>query len=221
MERFAVGPDFAAGLHEFAGRVKQGDKVYPVLKGQVTGPISFGLTVTDENNRPILYDETYSDLLVKLLGMKARWMHDFLAATERAEQVLIFFDEPYLSMVGSALVSIDPDFVVEALDRCSEQVEGLTGVHCCGNTDWSLLLRSQVDIINFDACEYLENLALYPRELKCLPRAGRAAGLGPGAQQSSASFLRTWPACGPSSNWGWPCWASGECRKNCSVGACW
>lgn len=184
-ERFAVSPDFAAGLYGFAARVKEGEKTYPILKGQVTGPISFGLTVTDENNRPILYDDTYRDLLVKLLGMKARWMHDFLAATGRAERVLIFFDEPYLSMVGSALVSIDPDFVVEALNQCSEQVEGLTGVHCCGNTDWSLLLRSQVDIINFDACEYLENLALYPLELNAfLERGGRLAwGLVPNNQR--------------------------------------
>jgi methionine synthase II (cobalamin-independent) len=183
--RFAISPDFAAGLYEFVERVKQGERTYPILKGQVTGPISFGLTVTDENNRPILYDETYCDLLVRLLGMKARWMRDLLVSTGLAERVLIFFDEPYLSMVGSALVSIDPDFVVEALDRCVEQVEGLTGVHCCGNTDWSLLLRSQVDIINFDACEYLENLALYPRELQAfLERGGRLAwGLVPNSER--------------------------------------
>ncbi len=184
-DRFAVSEDFARGLHAFAAKVRQGPRTYPVLKGQVTGPISFGLTVTDENNRPILYDETYADLLVRLLGMKARWMRDFLASTGRAEQVLIFFDEPYLSMVGSALVSIDPDFVVEALDRCVDEVDGLTGVHCCGNTDWSLLLRSKVDVINFDACEYLENLALYPGELNAfLDRGGRLAwGLAPNSER--------------------------------------
>ncbi len=180
-ERFAVSEERAAGLYRFAEMVGEERKVYPYLKGQVTGPISFGLTVTDENNRPILYDETYADMLVKLLGMKARWMRDFLQATGRAEEVIIFFDEPYLSMVGSALVSIDPDFVVEAIDSCAGQVEGITGVHCCGNTDWSLLLRSRVDVVNFDACEYLESLALYPDELRAfLERGGRLAwGLVP------------------------------------------
>jgi methionine synthase II (cobalamin-independent) len=189
--RFAISPEYAKGLHRFAEMVSGEEKVYPFLKGQVTGPISFGLTVTDENNRPILYDETYADMLVKLLGMKARWMRDFLAATGRAEEVIIFFDEPYLSMVGSALVSIDPDFVVDALDRCAEQVEGVTGVHCCGNTDWSLLLRSRVDIVNFDACEYLENLALYPEELNAfLERGGRLAwGLVPNNRRALTEDL--------------------------------
>ena len=72
-----------------------------------------------------------------------------------------------------------------------EQVEGLTGVHCCGNTDWSLLLRSQVDIINFDACEYLENLALYPRELNAfLERGGRLAwGLVPNNERIFSADL--------------------------------
>ena len=44
--------------------------------------------------------------------------------------------------------------------------DGLAGVHCCGNTDWSLLLDSQVDIVSLDACSYMEQFSLYPVELK-------------------------------------------------------
>jgi hypothetical protein len=39
-------------------------------------------------------------------------------------------------------------------------------VHCCANTDWSVLLETQVDILNLDAYGYLENLALYPAEFR-------------------------------------------------------
>jgi len=175
-ERFAISPLYASGLHALAEMLRGGERSYPLVKGQVTGPFSFGLSVTGADNRPILYDETYADLLVRLLGGKARWMRDFLLSTGKAEEVLIFFDEPYLSMVGSALVSVQPDHVVEWLDRCVADAGCLTGVHCCGNTDWSLLMRTRVDIINFDAYEYMENLALYPEELSLfLERGGRLA----------------------------------------------
>ncbi len=175
-ERFAISPHRAAGLHSFVEALKGGEGAYPLVKGQVTGPFSFGLTVTGADGRPIIYDETYADLLVRLLGAKARWMRDLLASTGRARRVLIFFDEPYLSMVGSALVSVRPEYVVEALDRCIADAGCLTGVHCCGNTDWSLLMRTRVDVLNFDAYEYLENLALYPREMTSfLERGGMLA----------------------------------------------
>ena len=42
-------------------------------KGQVTGPISFGLIVTDQNLRASLYDEMLCDAIVKNMGMNARW----------------------------------------------------------------------------------------------------------------------------------------------------
>ena len=43
------------------------------MKGHVTGPISFGLTVTDENKRSALYNEGLVDSIVKCCSMKAAW----------------------------------------------------------------------------------------------------------------------------------------------------
>jgi hypothetical protein len=59
--------------------------------------------------------------------------------------------------------------VVTLLDEVFDAIhaEGaMAGVHCCGNTDWSVLMDTAVDILNLDACEYLENLALYPHEVR-------------------------------------------------------
>jgi len=162
---FAIGEEFAAGLYTFAAKVREEGRVYPLLKGQVTGPISFGLTVLDENNRPILYNDQLADAMFRVLNMKARWMEDFLRDTGLAEEVLIFFDEPYLVSVGSALVSVSPERVVDSLKLCMEGLTCLTGAHCCGNTDWSLLFRAGVQVVNFDAYQYMESMALYPEEL--------------------------------------------------------
>ena len=163
--RVAMGSEFAAGLYAFAEKVSREGKRYPLLKGQVTGPISYGLTVMDENNRPILYNDELADAMVRLLNLKARWMEAFLRETGAAEQVLIFFDEPYLVSVGSALVSVSPEMVVDSIRTCMEGLTCLTGAHCCGNTDWSLLFKAGVQIVNFDAYGYMESMALYPEEL--------------------------------------------------------
>jgi hypothetical protein len=57
-------------------------------------------------------------------------------------------------------------------------------VHCCANTDWSVLLATQVDILNLDAFGYLENLSLYTAELRTfLDRGGVVAwGIVPTGQ---------------------------------------
>jgi methionine synthase II (cobalamin-independent) len=47
-------------------------------------------------------------------------------------------------------------------------IKGLKGVHCCGNTDWSVLLGTSVDIVSFDAYNYAQSLSLYPSEVKSL-----------------------------------------------------
>jgi methionine synthase II (cobalamin-independent) len=52
----------------------------------------------------------------------------------------------------------------------------IAGVHCCGNTDWSVLLSTSIDFLNLDAYNCLEQLALYPAELRAfLDRGGVVA----------------------------------------------
>jgi len=43
---------------------------------------------------------------------------------------------------------------------------GIAGVHVCANTDWSLVLNSSVDIVNFDAYSYFDRFVLYADDIK-------------------------------------------------------
>jgi len=196
---FAISRDRAEGLYAFADRLREQPGKYPIVKGQVTGPISFGLTVGDGDNKPILYNETLADAMVKVLAMKARWMEEFLQAAGAAE-VVTFFDEPYLVSVGSALVSVSPEQVIDALNECAAAVSGMTGVHCCGNTDWSILTRTDIDILNFDAYEFMDSLALYPEAVQgFLARGGWLAwGLVPNNEayrtETAESLAGRWEA---------------------------
>ena len=52
----------------------------------------------------------------------------------------------------------------------------IAGVHCCGNTEWSILIDAGADIINFDAFEFGETIALYPDSVKAhLEKGGMLA----------------------------------------------
>jgi hypothetical protein len=131
------------------------------------GPISFGLTVTDQNGRACLYNEVYVDVLVKHMTFNARWQAEQLGTV--SEQVILFVDEPYMASFGSAYVSLGREQVIAWLDEVYKALHAagvLTGTHCCGNTDWGVLLNTQVDILNLDAYDFIENLALYPVELR-------------------------------------------------------
>jgi methionine synthase II (cobalamin-independent) len=181
---FALEPDYAFGFHTLLNAAKNFSGEW--LKGHVTGPISFGLTVTDQGLRSSLYNESLADAIVKNMALNARWQIRQLKSAR--DNVIIFVDEPYLASFGSAFISLSREQVIAMLDEVYEAIhlEGaLGGVHCCANTDWSVLLATQVDILNLDAYGYLENLALYPIELHhFLDRGGRIAwGLVPNNEE--------------------------------------
>ena len=69
-----------------------------------------------------------------------------------------------------------PEKVAEMVDEVFAGISGLKGLHCCGNTDWSVLLNTSLDILSFDTYNYAESLSLYPAEIKkFLDRGGTIA----------------------------------------------
>lgn len=185
LDPFALPPERAAGLHELLGTA---EGPYPAVKGQVTGPVSFGLMVCDREKKPIFYDAVGRDVLVKYLLRAAQWQAARLSGL--SENVILVLDEPYLASVGSAILSLPREDVVAALDEIFEGLPGvLCGIHCCANTDWGLVLSSRVEYLSFDAYEYADSLLLYPEEVnRFLARGGRIAfGVVPTAREAIGS----------------------------------
>jgi hypothetical protein len=184
LEDFALTPDCALGFFTLLDELKSQPAAW--VKGQVMGPISFGLTVTDQNLRASLYNETLADVIVKHMSITSRWQVRQLKTA--GENVILFVDEPYMASFGSAFISLSREQALDYMNEVYDAVhsEGaLVGVHCCGNTDWGLLLASHADILNLDAYTFLDNLALYPTELRLfLDRGGAVCwGLIPNNEQ--------------------------------------
>jgi methionine synthase II (cobalamin-independent) len=173
LKPFEITEDFAKGLRileDLASKDQRREMKY--IKGQITGPITFGLALTDLEGKSIFYDPTLRDALIKHLSMKARWMEKRFNDLFPGIPTIIFLDEPSLSSFGSAFSGLNREDVVHSLNECFGAVKGLRGIHCCGNTDWSVLLSTNLDILSFDAYGYLETLSLYPRELRTFLERG-------------------------------------------------
>lgn len=177
----AISPEYAAGLAAMTGGPPQGALA---VKGQVTGPVSWGLVVVDEGRRPILYDEVLAEAVAKHLRLKATWQEEQLKRF--AHTVITFIDEPYMSSFGSAYVSLSREQALVLIEEVLAGIQGVKGVHCCGNTDWSVLTATSVDLLNFDAYEYVETVALYVDEIRAF--LGRGGILAWGVVPSSAKI---------------------------------
>ena len=164
----AISPEFSKGIYALEERLQAQGSMLPLVKVQTTGPCSFALTIVDENKRAIYYNEEFRDMVVKALAMKCRWQIQKFQPF--AEQVICFIDEPILSAFGSSTyVTVKREDVVTLLSEMIEAVhadKGIAGIHCCGNTEWSILIDAGVDIVNFDAFEFGETVAMYPEAVK-------------------------------------------------------
>ena len=173
LEPFQITEDYARGLRILKDlSSKDHRKKIKYLKGQITGPITFGLSLADQEQKPIFYDPSLRDILVKHLSLKARWLEKKFHDLFPGIPTIIFFDEPSLSSFGSAFSSLNREDVIHSLNECFDTVKGLKGSHCCGNTDWSVLLSTHLDILSFDAFGYLEMLSLYPKDLNAFLERG-------------------------------------------------
>ena len=97
-----------------------------------------------------------------------------------AERLIIFIDEPILSAIGSsAYLGIERGDVKKALDEVIDSIHSggaLAGIHCCGNTDWSLVISTKIDILSFDAYHFFNSITLYPEDINgFLNRGGTLA----------------------------------------------
>lgn len=181
LEAFALSREYAPGLYRMreilADRPADEGNFF---KGQTVGPVTFAAGIRDTNGTSVLHNPELLEALTHALAIKARWQVGVLAFSGR--RPVIFLDEPYLSGFGSAFSPIQRETVIELLrlviDYLRTHTDALIGIHCCGNTDWSMILDAGPDIVNFDAFEHLDYFLLYPDHIRKFLLAGGAVAWG-------------------------------------------
>lgn len=159
-EYFQYPDDIFYGFHEF---MRRDCSEFVAVKGHVTGCISEGLQITDLTSRAVVYDETYWEIVRHTVNLSAKWQCSKLK--EKNPNVILFFDEPSLTMLGTPFVSISNDDAKRWINESLDEVNCHRAIHCCGNTNWEMVLGCDIDILSFDAYQYSDNLIAYSKEL--------------------------------------------------------
>jgi methionine synthase II (cobalamin-independent) len=170
--RIALSKDYARGFHAFVEQIKS--RHFDIIKGHITGPLTYTLGLKDQDGKLIYYDEELREISLMLLNAKARWQIDILK--QFASEVIIFIDEPILSALGSSTyLGVDTAEALRLLTDCASAIKeagGIPGIHCCGRADWPMVMNSGIEILNFDFHSLGGTLALYPEETTAYLKRG-------------------------------------------------
>ena len=179
LEAFALTPETATGFFALLDYARSNSGSIERLKGQVTGPITFCLGIKDVNGQAVLYNQNLKDAYARGLGLCGAWQAEKLK--EGFEAPIIFLDEPSLTGLGSAFMAVEAQEVIDLLNTSMEPIHqsgGLCGIHVCGNTDWATILKTDLDVVNFDAFGYGQGFALYVQEIKSFLERGGVIAWG-------------------------------------------
>ncbi|MDD3593656.1 MAG: hypothetical protein PHX18_03410 [Candidatus Gastranaerophilales bacterium] len=168
LEKYAISRDYYSSMELFLQKVKETKP--PFVKGQIIGPFTLGTSLLDEEKRCCFYDETFRDILVKTLTLKALWQVNEFRKANPDTQPVIFIDEPTMSQFAtSAYITVSKEDIISVISEIVnvlKEFDVIAGIHCCGKTDWAMVLNCGVDIINFDAYFYSQNFSLFSKDLE-------------------------------------------------------
>ncbi len=153
---FDVSETYSVVYHKF---LAQDLTDRPAIRGQLEGPISFGFNVLDENERPILFDDTIRPFMLEFMAKRINVQ--LARLKKRNQNAFMFVDEPGLQFLFSAMSGYGDMKAKEDLDIFFSQIDRPRGIHLCGNPDWDFLLGLDLDILSLDVYTNAEIFASY------------------------------------------------------------
>jgi hypothetical protein len=143
---FRLTEEYASVYQRFLAEDLAG---YAAIRGQLIGPVSFGFKVCDENNVPIIYDETVRLLLFDFLSRKINVQ--YAEMKEKNENAFVWLDEPGLGWVFSGLSGYDDIVAKSEYGEFLQSLSGPGALHLCANVNLPYLLGMGAVVLSFDA----------------------------------------------------------------------
>lgn len=185
---FDVSPDYSVVYRQF---LALNLRERPAIRGQLEGPISFGFNVLDENNRPILFNDTVRPFMLEFMARRINVQLQKLK--ERNANAFMFVDEPGMQFLFSALAGYGDIKAKADLDQFFAMAERPRGIHLCGNPDWDFLLGLDLDVLSLDIYTNAEIFAAYATSIRKFWIAAGPLGGGssrPGSKPSRRKIIK-------------------------------
>lgn len=160
-EYFDISKEYSVVYHRFL-EMDLSDR--PAIRGQLEGPISFGLNVLDQDERPILFDDTIRPFMFEFMSRRINVQLDRLK--QMNPNAFMFVDEPGLQFLFSALSGYDSTKAKSEMEQFFAMTQRPRGVHLCGNPDWDFLLGLDLDILSLDIYQNGEIFSSYSESIK-------------------------------------------------------
>jgi hypothetical protein len=160
-EYFDISQEYSVVYHRFL-EMDLSDR--PAIRGQLEGPISFGLNVLDQDKKPILFDDTIRPFMFEFMSRRINVQLERLMKLN--SNAFMFVDEPGLQFLFSALSGYDSTKAKNEMEQFFAMIQRPRGVHLCGNPDWDFLLGLDLDILSLDIYQNGEVFSSYSESLK-------------------------------------------------------
>ncbi len=158
---FDISESYSAVYHAFLD-MDLSDR--PAIRGQLEGPISFGFNILDQDERPIIFEDTVRSFMLEFMAKRINVQLDRLKVLN--PNAFMFVDEPGLQFLFSAMAGYGDHKAKEDLDLFFSMVERPRGIHLCGNPDWDFLLGLDLEILSLDIYTNAEIFSSYAPSIK-------------------------------------------------------
>ncbi len=160
-EYLDISPEYSQVYHRF---LKSDFSDRKAIRGQLEGPISFGFNVQDENDRPILFNDTVRPFMLEFMAQRVNVQLRRLKALN--PNAFMFVDEPGLQYIFSAMSGYNDMTAKGDMDMFFSLIERPRGIHLCGNPDWGFLLGLDMDILSMDVYSNGEIIVSYHNAIR-------------------------------------------------------
>ncbi|MDY6857556.1 MAG: hypothetical protein SWO11_23205 [Thermodesulfobacteriota bacterium] len=160
-EYFDISPTYSVVYHRF---LKLDLSEYPAIRGQLEGPISFGFNVKDQDDKPILFNDTVRPFLLEFMAKRINVQLSRLKGLNM--NAFMYVDEPGLQFLFSGMAGYNDRAALVDMERFFSLVDRPRGIHLCGNPDWDFLLGLDLDVLSLDAYTNGEIFSAYAPAIK-------------------------------------------------------